>query len=97
MCLRQRIINRQRLLRGRTRFTIDRARPGMLYAALARARIPSARIVRIDTSVARRMPGVRAVLTEDGVRFSEPERRVAPGQVVACYLGDVVVGSGGAR
>src|SRR3984957_18344873 len=50
-------------LRGRTRFTIDRARPGMLYAALARARIPSARIVRIDTSVARRMPGVRAVVT----------------------------------
>src|ERR1700744_65293 len=50
-------------LRGRTRFTIDRARPGMLHAALARARIPSARIVRIDTAVARRMPGVRAVVT----------------------------------
>ena len=39
----------------------------------------------------------RAVLTEDGVRFSEPGRRVAPGQVVACYLGDVVVGSGVAK
>src|SRR3984885_10107186 len=50
-------------LRGRTRFTIDRARPGMLYAALARARIPSARIVRIDASAARGMPGVRAIIT----------------------------------
>src|SRR5580693_7333550 len=50
-------------LRGRTRYTVDRARPGMLHATLARAQVPSARVVRIDTSVARRMPGVRAVVT----------------------------------
>jgi CO/xanthine dehydrogenase Mo-binding subunit len=50
-------------LRGRTRYTIDRARPGMLHAALARAQVPSARIVRIDASVARGMPGVRAIIT----------------------------------
>jgi CO/xanthine dehydrogenase Mo-binding subunit len=50
-------------LRGRTRYTVDRARPGMLHAALARAQVPSARIVRIDTSAARRMPGVRAIVT----------------------------------
>jgi CO/xanthine dehydrogenase Mo-binding subunit len=50
-------------LRGRTRYTIDRARPGMLHAALARAQVPSARIVRIDTAAARRMPGVRAIVT----------------------------------
>jgi CO/xanthine dehydrogenase Mo-binding subunit len=50
-------------LRGRTRYTVDRARLGMLHAALARAQVPSARIVRIDTSAARRMPGVRAIVT----------------------------------
>ena len=50
-------------LRGRTRYTVDRARPGMLHAALARAQVPSARIVRIDISAARRMPGVRAIVT----------------------------------
>ncbi len=48
---------------GRTRYTMDRARPGMLHAALARAQIPSARIIRIDTAAARRMPGVRAIVT----------------------------------
>ena len=48
---------------GRTRYTIDRARPGMLHAALARANVPSARIIRIDTGAARRMPGVRAIIT----------------------------------
>jgi tRNA-specific 2-thiouridylase len=35
-----------------------------------------------------------AVLTERGVRYLEPARRVAPGQLVACYVGDDVVGSG---
>src|SRR5215470_4967290 len=45
---------------GRTRYTIDRARPGMLHAALARANVPS---IRIDTGAARRMPGVRAIIT----------------------------------
>ena len=35
-----------------------------------------------------------AVVTAGGVEFARPARRVAPGQVVACYVGDVVVGSG---
>ncbi|HUZ19724.1 MAG TPA: tRNA 2-thiouridine(34) synthase MnmA [Acidimicrobiales bacterium] len=35
-----------------------------------------------------------AALDGDGVRFVAPERRVAPGQLVACYRGDAVVGSG---
>jgi tRNA-uridine 2-sulfurtransferase len=38
--------------------------------------------------------GRRARVSEDGVVFERPERRVAPGQVVACYVDDVVVGSG---
>lgn len=35
-----------------------------------------------------------ARLSETGITFAKRERRVAPGQVVACYVGDVVVGSG---
>jgi len=35
-----------------------------------------------------------AVLTETGVRFLEPDRRVAPGQTIALYNGDEVLGSG---
>ena len=36
-----------------------------------------------------------ALLTESGLRYLEgPDRRVAPGQTVALYVGDEVVGSG---
>ncbi len=38
-----------------------------------------------------------AVVTGDGVGFAVPRRRVAPGQTVALYVGDEVVGSGIAR
>jgi CO/xanthine dehydrogenase Mo-binding subunit len=50
-------------LQGRTRYTVDGARPGMLHAVQVRAATASARIVRLDTSIARQMPGVRAVAT----------------------------------
>ena len=35
-----------------------------------------------------------ARITREGISFLKPERVVAPGQVVACYRGDVVLGSG---
>jgi len=35
-----------------------------------------------------------AVITDLGIRYVTPERAVAPGQTVAIYLGDEVVGSG---
>ncbi len=50
-------------LRGRTRYTIDRYLPGMLHAAVLRAGVPAGRIIRLDTSRAARMPGVRAIVT----------------------------------
>jgi len=48
---------------GVTRFADDIVLPRMLYAKLHRAPVPHARIVRVDTSKARKMPGVLAVLT----------------------------------
>ncbi|WP_283806286.1 xanthine dehydrogenase family protein molybdopterin-binding subunit [Bradyrhizobium viridifuturi] len=50
-------------LRGRTRYTIDRYLPGMLHAAVLRASVPAGRLIRLDTSRAARMPGVRAIVT----------------------------------
>ena len=57
-------------LQGRTRYTVDRGRPGMLHAVQLRSTVASARIVRIDVSIAQKMPGVRAIaMAEDA-----PER-----------------------
>jgi CO/xanthine dehydrogenase Mo-binding subunit len=52
-------------LRGRTRYTVDHVTPGTLHAYLLRAKVVSARIVRLDTSTARKMSGVRAIATAD--------------------------------
>jgi CO/xanthine dehydrogenase Mo-binding subunit len=52
-------------LQGRTRYTVDRALPGMLHAVQLRSTVPSARIVSIDATAARKMPGVRAIAMAD--------------------------------
>jgi len=48
---------------GQARFTSDVALPGMLFAKVLRSPYPHARILGIDASAARRVPGVRAVVT----------------------------------
>ena len=48
---------------GAARYTTDLLLPGMLHAAILTSPHASARIVRIDTELARAAPGVRAVLT----------------------------------
>lgn len=52
---------------GAAKFTDDYVFPGMLYARTLRAAYPHARIKRIDTSKAKALPGVRAVLTHEDV------------------------------
>ena len=64
---------------GRTRFAADFGLPGMLHAALKRADVPHARLLRVDTSAAESVPGVASVLTAKDV----PENTVwvdVPGQ-----------------
>jgi len=51
------------LLTGRAEYTGDVKLPGMLHAAVLRSPYAHARIVRIDTSAAKKLPGVHAVLT----------------------------------
>ena len=48
---------------GSTRYVADLALPGMLHAALATAKVASARVLGIDTAAARAHPDVVAVLT----------------------------------
>ncbi len=48
---------------GRAVFGVDIERPGMLFGAVLRSILPHARIVGIDVTEARNMPGVRAVVT----------------------------------
>ena len=52
---------------GRTRFLHDLALPRMAHGAILRARFPHARLVKIDTTRARGVPGVLAVITADDV------------------------------
>lgn len=52
---------------GRARYIQDMKIPGMLYAKILYSKYPHARIVQIDTSKARKLPGVRAILTGDKI------------------------------
>ncbi|HYM49579.1 MAG TPA: molybdopterin cofactor-binding domain-containing protein, partial [Candidatus Limnocylindrales bacterium] len=52
---------------GQGRYTADLTLPGMLHAAFVYAGHPHARIRRLETSKARRHPGVLAVITQDDV------------------------------
>ena len=63
----------ERLITGQGRFAADIKLDGTLHLALSRSPVPHARIIAIDTSVARAMPGVVAVWTAADL----PE--VAPG------------------
>ena len=50
---------------GRAVYAGDVKLPGMLHGKVLRSPYPHARIVSIDTSAARALPGVKAVLTGD--------------------------------
>ena len=52
-----------RLLTGRGRYTDDVELPRMLHAHFVRSDIARAKIIRLDVSAARQLPGVVAVLT----------------------------------
>ena len=52
---------------GRARYMRDFALPGMLWASFLMSPHPHARIVSIDTTAAKAVPGVHAVLTGDDI------------------------------
>jgi CO/xanthine dehydrogenase Mo-binding subunit len=57
---------------GRTRYIDDITLPGQLHAAILRSQRVHARIVRIDTSRAKALPGVHAVITAADVPNQRP-------------------------
>src|SRR5437868_10690232 len=65
---RRRVDGLQRVT-GRARYTQDVYLPGMLYARVLRSPYPRARVRRIDTRKAEKLPGVRAILH----RFNAPK------------------------
>ena len=88
------------LLTGKAEYTNDVKLPGMLYAAVLRSPYAHARIVSIDTSEAKKLPGVHAVLTgSESTEIIDPlpafcaepvvERAIAVDKVR--YAGEAVV------
>jgi xanthine dehydrogenase molybdenum-binding subunit len=80
---------------GRAQYTDDLSFPGMLHGATKRAGIPHARILRIDTSRAKALPGVHTVLTHADVPGTRNHGLVIPDWPVLCYdkvryVGDAV-------
>src|SRR5262249_13807940 len=57
---------------GRAKYTFDLSLPGMLWGKMVRAAVPAGEIVKIDTSRAEALPGVKAVWTTESrkVRFA---------------------------
>jgi carbon-monoxide dehydrogenase large subunit len=56
-----------KFLTGRARYTDDVVLPGMVEAAFLRSQHPHARILRIDTTAARSLPGVVGVFTGEDI------------------------------
>src|SRR4030043_963128 len=57
------------------KFAVDILLPGMLHGKVLRSTHPHARIIHIDTSKAKRIRGVRAVITAEDipdVRYGSP-------------------------
>ncbi|HEY3342914.1 MAG TPA: molybdopterin cofactor-binding domain-containing protein, partial [Anaerolineae bacterium] len=80
---------------GTAKYTDDFTFPGMLYARTLRAGVPHARIKHIDTSRARALPGVVAVLTHADVPGHKTHGLVHDDWPVLCfdkvrYVGDAV-------
>ncbi len=80
---------------GAAKYTDDYVFEGMLFGATKRAGVPHARILGIDTSRARALPGVRAVLTHADVPGRNLHGLVINDWPVLChdkvrYVGDAV-------
>jgi CO/xanthine dehydrogenase Mo-binding subunit len=81
-------------VRGVARYAADAARPGMLWSAILYSPVPHARIVSIDVSAARAMPGVHAVLAGQDLGDTLWGRRVRDWPLLARdrvrFIGDRV-------
>ena len=77
-------------VQGAARYTADLKRPGMLYGRVLRSPHAHARIVDIDTTAARAMPGVHAVLTYRDVPQVPIDADLLPLADTVRFVGDEV-------
>ena len=70
---------------GEATFAADLYFEGMLHARVLRSRYPHARLLRVDTSRAKTLPGVVAVLTADDVPGAKNHGLVRPDWPVLAY------------
>lgn len=79
---------------GAAAYAADIRRDGMLHAAFVGSPYPHARVVHVDATAARAVPGVRAVLTGNDVRPARFGRRLQDWPVLAWdrarFIGDRV-------
>jgi CO/xanthine dehydrogenase Mo-binding subunit len=83
-------INSVSAVTGRGEYTVDLNVPGMLHARVLRSPHAHARIVKLDVSRARALPGVAAVITAEDVRAnclgsSVKHRPLLAAGVVRCF------------
>lgn len=77
-------------IQGKARYTADLKRPGMLYGRVLRSPHAHARIVHIDTSAARNLPGVHAALTYQQVPAVRIDADLLPLDQELRFVGDEV-------
>jgi CO/xanthine dehydrogenase Mo-binding subunit len=77
-------------VRGAADYTADLKRPGMLYGRILRSPHPHARIRSIDTSRAKALPGVHAVLTYQDVPQVRIDADLLPLDQTLRFVGDEV-------
>src|SRR5512135_914898 len=80
---------------GRAKYAADYNQPGQLYGAVKYAEYPHAKIIRIDTTSAKSLIGVRAVLTHVDIPGEKGFGAIEQHQMVLCsdkvrFIGDAV-------
>ena len=93
----ERVDGFERLI-GQAKYAADIYLPGMLYAKILRSPYPHAKILKIDASNAKALPGVRAILTSSDVPDFAIQKRATPPTAVmpvlasvARYVGDEIL------
>ena len=75
---------------GRAHYAADRVFPGMIYGGMLRSNFASARVVSIDTSAAKAIEGVRAVVTAKDMKKCRSWASYMYVTDRVRYVGDVV-------
>ncbi|RMF96635.1 MAG: hypothetical protein D6734_03455 [Candidatus Schekmanbacteria bacterium] len=72
---------------GRSQFADDVILPGMLYGKIVRSPYASAKILNIDTSKAKKLPGVKAVITNEDINgfMFGPDEQLLCDKKVYCF------------